>query len=312
MATSPDSAIRKFPLTSSLVLALSLHASACSESAGQSSQANGGAAGVDLSRPGGQTAVESQGPLSGSSASNTVLEQNEGAAPEQDGSTSVGTVCTNGADDDGDGLVDGFDPECTGAADNDESSFATGIPGDNRDPKWQDCFFDGNSGAGDDHCRYATGCLTGELSETDPDCRVTQTCIDFCRRLTPNGCDCFGCCRVELETGSTIAVTLSPTCSLSNATDPEACPRCEPSTQCSNECGECELCPGREEADLPETCQPSEPQQPPAAPEETPTAPDEPPPSYTCDEGLQVCGTALPACADGDYCSMGCCLPMIR
>src|SRR3954464_11019356 len=66
--------------------------------------------------------------------------------------------CNNGIDDDGDGNVDGFDVECTGGIDDEEASFATGIPGDNRDPKWQDCFFDGNSGAGDDRCRYPTGC----------------------------------------------------------------------------------------------------------------------------------------------------------
>ncbi len=38
-------------------------------------------------------------------------------------------------DNDGDGLVDGFDPECTGPFDDDEATFATGIPGDNKDPR---------------------------------------------------------------------------------------------------------------------------------------------------------------------------------
>ena len=45
-----------------------------------------------------------------------------------------------------------YDAECTGASDNDEASFGTGIPGDNKDPCKQDCFFDGNSGSGDDGC----------------------------------------------------------------------------------------------------------------------------------------------------------------
>src|SRR6185295_2832893 len=106
--------------------------------------------------------------------------------------------CSNGIDDDGDGTIDGFDVECTGAIDDDEGSFATGIPGDNRDPKWQDCFFDGNSGAGDDRCRYPTGCLTGELSQDAPACAVTETCRNNCQPRTPNGCDCFGCCSVQL------------------------------------------------------------------------------------------------------------------
>src|SRR5258705_1061852 len=55
------------------------------------------------------------------------------------------TQCSDCLDNDGDGLFDGFDPGCTSAADNVEGSFATGIPGDNIDPKTQDCFFDGNS-----------------------------------------------------------------------------------------------------------------------------------------------------------------------
>ena len=56
--------------------------------------------------------------------------------------------CSDGIDNDGDGKIDYDDPECVGPLDNDESSFATGIPGDNMDACKQDCFFDGNSGAG--------------------------------------------------------------------------------------------------------------------------------------------------------------------
>jgi len=70
-------------------------------------------------------------------------------------------ACSDGVDGDSDGLVDMADPECVSAWDNDEASFATGIPGDNRDD-CQDCFFDGNSGSGDDGCRTPTSCvLTG-------------------------------------------------------------------------------------------------------------------------------------------------------
>ena len=66
--------------------------------------------------------------------------------------------CSNGIDDDHDGLTDYFDPECVGGLDDDESSFATGIPGDNMDACKQDCFFDGNSGAGDDGCDWQLKC----------------------------------------------------------------------------------------------------------------------------------------------------------
>src|SRR5260221_3088950 len=111
------------------------------------------------------------------------------------GKIPIGTTqCSDGKDNDGDGLIDSQDPECTGPRDNDESSYATGIPGDNVDPKWQDCFFDGNSGGGDDGCRYSTKCLTGELPLTDKNCSPALACQKFCMPLTPNGFDCFGCC----------------------------------------------------------------------------------------------------------------------
>jgi hypothetical protein len=252
------------------------------------------------------------------------------------------TQCSDGMDNDGDGLVDGLDPECTGPWDNDEGSFATGIPGDNSDPKWQDCFFDGNSGAGDDGCRYATGCLTGELSQDDKSCSVTQQCIDKCGAAAPNGCDCFGCCTVQRADGSTVDVFEATTCSLDNIDDEDACPRCSKSTLCENPCGECELCPGKTVADLPASC----------TPPDTGTGgtsgaggsggtggsdatggtagdatggtggdamggtggspPPPPPPTYTCDGGQQVCGAGLPACPAGLYCSLGCCTVLVR
>ncbi|HWA72704.1 MAG TPA: hypothetical protein VG937_10225 [Polyangiaceae bacterium] len=244
------------------------------------------------------------------------------------GSSSTGTTaCDNGKDDDGDGLIDGFDPECTGPLDNDEGTFATGIPGDNKDPKWQDCFFDGNSGAGDDSCRYATGCLTGELAQDDPDCVVSDTCIKFCARLTQNGCDCFGCCTVQLPDGSTVDVSTAATCSVANVADEKACPRCTKNTQCGNTCGECELCAGKTLSDLPASCTP---------PKGTGGAPSSGGATgkggttgnggtaqggvggttggvtQTCDSGEQICGPGHAACPDAQYCSFGCCIPAIR
>ena len=68
------------------------------------------------------------------------------------------TQCNDGIDNDGDGKIDLADPECVSPLDNDESSFATGIPGDNVDACKQDCFFDGNSGMGDDGCQWELKC----------------------------------------------------------------------------------------------------------------------------------------------------------
>jgi hypothetical protein len=210
-------------------------------------------------------------------------------------------ACNNGVDDDDDGKSDGFDEECTGALDNDEGTFATGIPGDNSDPKWQDCFFDGNSGAGDDHCRYHADCLTGVLPASDPGCAVSDECHDFCSARTPNGCDCFGCCTVELDDSSSVHVLIGGTCSLENVRDPASCPLCTPSAACGNTCGECEICPGKSLEDLPASCS-TTPGGTGGSGGETPT--------YSCDDGRAVC-SSTGDCPGGNYCSLGCCLAFV-
>lgn len=243
-------------------------------------------------------------------------------------------ACSDGEDNDGDGVADGFDAECTGPFDDDETTFATGIPGDNRDPKWQDCFFDGNSGAGDDGCRYHTECLTGDREPDDPDCTLTEQCVEYCQPLTPPGCDCFGCCEIA-DGDRTVNVMLGEACSLDNLDDEELCPRCVPSDACNNECGECELCLGKTLEDLPESCGNSTPpgggdtpdgSVPPdmpgtdgGTPVETgePTTPSDPgDPGDPSDPGdpVNVCdnGTACTSstdCDTGDYCRLGCCVP---
>jgi hypothetical protein len=205
-----------------------------------------------------------------------------------------GCQCSDGVDNDGDGQTDGIDAECTGAYDDDEGTFATGIPGDNIDESWQDCFFDGNSGAGDDGCMYRHGCLTGELAADDRDCQVSAMCLEFCKPRTPNGCDCFGCCDVTTESGAIVTVHLREGCSLENVDDETACPRCTRTTACDNACGTCELCPGRDAADLPAECYPD---------------PDAGVPMYTCDDG-QVC-TTTEECGLDYYCQLGCCVPTL-
>jgi hypothetical protein len=201
--------------------------------------------------------------------------------------------CNNGIDDDGDGTADGFDVECTGGIDDDESSFATGIPGDNRDPKWQDCFFDGNSGAGDDRCRYPTECLTGELSLDDEACSVTQACRDNCQPRTPKGCDCFGCCAIDLPGGSSVNVLLQSSCSLEKIGDEQACPACTPSTECA--------APPADPDPDPSEPNPSEP---------NPPTPDAGSPTGTC--GSRTECNEGGGCALGEFCSLGCCLVVIN
>jgi hypothetical protein len=214
--------------------------------------------------------------------------------------------CTDGQDNDGDGVTDGFDPECTGAADNDEGSFATDIPGDNIDPKFQDCFFDGNSGAGNDGCRYHSCCLlddpnTPEIEcpddisgQYDPadDCEVVQQCIDVCAPLTPAGCDCFGCCTICDDATCVdiyINPAVAPDCDQDTLGDADACPRCTKSTDCAGgDCSvveDCTVCPGEE---LPEECNGE----------------------YECPGGATSCPDGT--CADGLFCSNGCCINIIE
>jgi len=232
------------------------------------------------------------------------------------------TQCSDGKDNDGDGVADSHDPECTGPLDNDEGSFATGIPGDNVDPKWQDCFFDGNSGGGDDHCRYSTGCLTGELEPTDKDCQVVDACVKFCKPLTPNGCDCFGCCEVTGPNGEVAHVTIKSTCTYAEVGDPDKCPVCTPSTACNNTCERCELCVGK--SSIPADCGQGTGGAPSGGAGGAPSggtggsvanggagggycaAP-------ACAAGQQACGVdCLPDCPLGQYCLTGCCIPSVR
>lgn len=209
--------------------------------------------------------------------------------------------CNNCIDDDHDGTIDGFDIECTSSADNDEGSFATGIPGDNIDATFQDCFFDGNSGAGNDGCNIHVCCLLGAVDQAhcpihpqqfDPaSCAQPQSdrCRMNCFPLTPPGCDCFGCC--TLCTGATCVDVVTnpataPNCDAEHLSDPVACPRCVKQTSCNNPCDlqQCILCPGQTPDDLPATCT-----------------------GQACPAGSAVCGTGT-ACPVNQFCIGGCCI----
>ena len=223
------------------------------------------------------------------------------------------TQCSDGIDNDGDGKIDYNDPECVGPLDNDESSYATGIPGDNMDACKQDCFFDGNSGGGDDHCDWQLKCdpksvenkcpydmqyATQHATECSASASQSQACIDNCRKLVPNGCDCFGCCVIP---GAATPIRLAATCTAADFGNPAKCPPCTQVTQCSNPCDHCEICIGK--PTLPADCT-------------TPTpdaGTDGPPPPNNCGSDFVPCGLGTPTPADGcgpNYgCITGCCIP---
>jgi hypothetical protein len=229
----------------------------------------------------------------------------EGDSSDDTGSgDGITPACSDGLDNDNDGTIDGDDPECTGPLDDREGSFATGISGDNVDPKWQDCFFDGNSGAGNDGCRYHTCCLLGDDCpadladgfEPETDCEVADECQEYCSPLTPVGCDCFGCCTVcngdecfDILTSPDAA----PNCDFDSIGDGDACPRCEKSTECGgggceDDPTDCVLCPGQTEADLPAECNEMN----------------------ECPNGQTVCDTDA-ECGAAEYCSTGCCVASV-
>jgi len=153
--------------------------------------------------------------------------------------------CSDCADNDGDTRIDGFDPECSGPLDRLEDSFATGIPGDNIDATMQDCFFDGNSGAGNDGCNQHVCCLLQASNKQQchllaPDAdenkydiaecyqpfgtvAVPTKCQMNCGKLTSPGCDCFGCCTICDAGGCRSVIvnpSVSPACTDMNISDP--------------------------------------------------------------------------------------------
>lgn len=207
-------------------------------------------------------------------------------------------ACDNAVDDDADGLSDGFDPECTGASDDDERTFATVPMGGPPMGACRDCFFDDDASSDNDGCAVHVGCINEGVAPMPPgsmcaDCDVSRDCKDSCRPLTPNGCDCFGCCTIDIQGEPKLNVLLRETCSLGTRHDATACPRCIPNDACRNPCGRCELCPGRTEADLPMDC---------AMPMG---------PRHECDDREAVCDAETP-CAEAFYCLQGCCLPVVE
>ncbi len=235
-------------------------------------------------------------------------------------------ACGNTLDDDGDGLADSLDPDCLGPCSNNEAGFFLNIPGGDSAPCSLDCYFDQDQGSGNDECAWDHRC---DMLEPDPNplcayrepppasanCPDEQDpdCESFCGPLVPNGCDCFGCCNLPAGTDRWVFIgsvdgSGTPTCTLDDVEDDEACHPCTPVENCLNGCGRCELCLGRTFDDLPDDCFST-----PAAG----TLPDGgsvPPPDGgviidVCDDPTrQDCGApGLPACPDGSFCLTGCC-----
>jgi hypothetical protein len=216
--------------------------------------------------------------------------------------------CGNCQDDDGDGAIDARDPDCLGPCDDSEAELGTGTASRVTGSCRTDCYFDRNSGSGNDGCSWSYDCdprsvapdffPTGSsMCEFDPSDRscdpgALSACEGSCLPLTPNGCDCFGCC--ELPAGSNSFIWLGAAsdqkqCELATLADPSACKPCTPVPSCQNTCEECELCVGK--SSLPASCSPG------AGP--------------ACPAGTNSCDpNASGGCGAFEYCITGCCIPL--
>ncbi|MCC6556986.1 MAG: hypothetical protein IT372_28880 [Polyangiaceae bacterium] len=233
--------------------------------------------------------------------------------------------CGDTLDNDGDGLIDYQDPDCLGPCDNTEGSYYGGIAGQPGPACTVDCYFDQDSGSGNDDCYWNHQCDPHEVSPDyhpessngdacahNPNANTpgtsgtcdelynaqSQACHDYCGPLVPNGCDCFGCC--ELPAGSGQYVWLGSdangdktgSCSRDVIDDPTKCEPCLPVAGCLNGCDPCELCLGKDT--LPPECYPD------GGAGGGPTG--------QCPGGDQPCG--LPGqdpCPATHYCITGCC-----
>jgi hypothetical protein len=275
------------------------------EAGGESTQADGDAT---THNPG--EATSSSGPPNDGDASTT------GEVVDCQLTTCQGKIyeCGDCLDNDGDGRIDAADPACWGPCDNNESGWYAQIPTPGptgMECYKADCYFDQDSGSGNDGCYWALSCDPLEplsctydadidIPGTSMSCEEaaamqTETCADVCGPVVPNGCDCFGCCNITWR-AETYTVYLGSyelgqaTCGPETIADPELCHPCTQVSACLNPCEpeHCEICIGQ--TTLPDGCE-----------------------QAGCPEGVQPC---LPEhesgdCPAGMACITGCCIPFL-
>jgi hypothetical protein len=223
--------------------------------------------------------------------------------------------CGDQLDNDDDGRIDADDPGCVGSCDNSETYYTAPIIDGPQDCS-ADCEFDDNSGHGDDQCYWSHKCDPLQVPPDyypepnaafnctyDPGASVPDTasgcaelsatqspqCLAYCGPVTPNGCDCFGCCefppksKAFIYISSRTAGTSQPECMPGSEADPSKCHPCTPVPGCLNSCDDCEVCFGL-------------------------TALDPSCAAQVCPPGVALCGQPGQAgCPQGTYCITGCC-----
>jgi hypothetical protein len=244
-------------------------------------------------------------------------------------------ACGDCMDNDGDGLYDWQDPDCLGPCQNNEAGFYGAIPGQNNAPCKMDCYWDQDTGAGNDNCYWDHGCDTFEQGPMpctaatcpeigcnyDPNTQVSGApvpsgandceyllanqsaqCNSYCGVLAPNGCDCFGCCENPNKPGSFVyagSVDSSGrgTCDPNPATleDPTKCKPCTPVNYTSG--GSCYNACAHCELCFGKTELPAD------------CYGDMGAVPY-CPTGVQPCTATMP-CPANFYCTTGCCIGIV-
>jgi hypothetical protein len=299
---------------------------------GSTNGEDGGVNGEDGDVTGGDGATGEDGGVTGGDGA-TGEDAGGVIVPTPDGGTRVcypaacqGEIreCGDCIDNDGDGLIDSEDPNCLGPCDNNEAGFETKIDGSPLSPCQRDCYYDKDSGSGNDKCSWNLKCdplepvttCTGSCNDTEAQ---DPQCLQICEPLTPNGCDCFGCCDIrtdadpedenwvfvgsfdESQSGSKVG-----TCDMdaAKAGDHVACRPCTPNEECWRPCGECQLCLGKTVDDIPAHCFGD-----PGDPEDGGTTTDGGTVDDRCRDNEQPCG--LPGddpCPQHHFCLTGCCI----
>ncbi len=223
-------------------------------------------------------------------------------------------ACGDCLDNDGDGAIDELDGECLGPCDDAEDAYYAGLHGQNSAACHQDCYFDNDAGPGNDRCDWTSTCDPLSVAPNFPpsgDAKCAydsatlsqgsscqdlltvqpQVCEDVCLPLTPNGCDCFGCCELPARSGRFVWIgsDVTPRCDAAHLGDALSCPPCTPVPSCFNRCDPCERCVGG--GGVASSCQSGS--------------------MPACPAGVTACDSSN-GCGTSGYCLTGCCVDVPR
>jgi hypothetical protein len=294
---------------------------------GAAGAGNAGGAGSGAGNAGGAGAGAAGGPVTGGG----VVGGEGGVQPPTEIAPCQGMVyqCGDLVDNDKDGLLDSLDPDCLGPCDNTEDSYFPDLPSNTNNSCKLDCYWDAGDGSGDDTCYWTHECdpnnvapdfypspwinceYIGEDGTTNPPgatcaelyAEQSDLCGTFCGPLTPNGCDCFGCCELPALSGSyvfvgSVGANEDTQCTLADVGNPDLCHPCLPVAACLNDCDPCEICIGHPKPE-------------PGCEGEGGGGVGGGGGGQQCPDGVQECGlSGQDPCPAGNSCITGCCYPV--